>query len=268
MAKAKRILTKSEYDALPAERKELYTKSDTGDDYILDTDDQDYKQRIDEFRSKNVELLKAAEEHKKTMEKYKGIDPVQYEAAKTALEKINQMEEAELIKAGKMDEVFAKRVERMKKEHEDQLNQLRKSNEALTNDKNTLADRLGSVLIDTSLTTIVGKIAKIRPGAEDDVRSRGRRVWRLNEKGEMVPVKPDGTTFYGPRGEPITMEEYATDLIKSAPHLFEAAGGGGAGGGKQGDGGGSGDGKTIDKNDANAFSRNLEKIAKGEVKVA
>lgn len=247
-----------------------------GDEYVLDVDDSDLKSRIGEFRDNNIALkqeiekLKGqvgnSEEMKALLAKYEGIeDP---DAAREALNKIKQIEEKKLIDAGQLDQVveqrLAERTDRMRKDFEGKIDQLTKVNTEWEEKYSTTHGRLSEVLIDTALQQAVTGVAPIKKGALQDILSRGRRVWKLNEDGQPEARDDNGKIMYGKDGkEPITQEEWAQSLLYDAPYLFEGNAGGGAGGGKGG--GMSGEKGVISSDDQDAINANIDAIARGEV---
>jgi hypothetical protein len=51
--------------------------------------------------------------------------------------------------------------------------------------------------------------------------------WSVDESGQPVMKRADGAQVYKD-GAPITMEGWAVELAKEAPHFFKISGGGGA----------------------------------------
>lgn len=243
----------------------LYGESPTGTGYVLDVDETEYKAKLGEFRTRNIDLDKRRQELEATVKQFEGVDPKKYKQAMEALTKLDAMEEGQLLKEGKLDDVVAKRTGAMKTDYERQL----QAKEALIKQKDEEAGayktRLGSLLIDASVQAAANKAGMVRPGAMTDLLSRARHTFRIDEQGQMVPRDSQGQTIFGKNGDPISAEEWAANLVTEAPHLFESARGGGSSGGSKGDG------KpplgVVDRNDPTAMGRNLTEIAKGKMKV-
>ena len=108
----------------------LYEKADDGK-FRLDVEGAVPREKLDEFRNTNIELLRK-------IDGYKGIDPQKYQTL-LGLEK--RLTDKELIEAGKVDEVVQTRVQGLKTEHETIVGGL---NEQLT----TSNRQLESLLID------------------------------------------------------------------------------------------------------------------------
>lgn len=259
----KRTITKDAYEKLPDVLKSEYKKSDTGDDFVLDTDDTDYKSKLDEFRTNNRTLHNRVEEMNSRLEKLKDIDPEKYQRALKALDEMDKTEEGKLIKEGKIDEVIKRRLETVKVEIEAQVKAKDKAIEKLTQERDSYRNELAGLRIEQITSGSIAKVGRVRQGALEDVMFRARAVWSLDENGKLVAKKPDGSLIYGPSADPLTPDEWAQGLVKSAPHLFEPAGGGGAGGGAKP----AGDTKVLNQPSAADFGKNLEAIATGKVSV-
>lgn len=260
---------------VPEALRNLYAQ--VGDDYILEVDDKGYKIKLGEFRDNNIELVKQNENLKTVAEKagefqellkaFEGIDP---EAAREAMKTMQGIEDKKLIDAGQIDELVTQRLEqrtsRMVQDHDSQIKSLQKTLDESVSSRDTYKTQLSSHVIDNSLQSAVLKAAPVRPGALDDVLSRGRNVWKLNDAGKPEARDPNGDLVFGKDGkDPISMDEWAQDLIISAPFLFEGNAGGGAGGGS---GSRGGEGGTISGEDQDSINANIEGIATGKVKVS
>ncbi len=238
---------------------------DSAAGFVLDSDEGEYKKKLDEFRSNNRKMHRETEKLKKIAAAAKGIDPEKYAEAIEALEKLEGMEDSELLKSGNIDAVVAKRTEAMKKENDKQVAARQKALEQATSERDVLKGRLGTLLIDSEVTSVVSKIGKVKQGAHDDILSRAHRTWKIDEDGDVVPKSQEGETVYGTDGEPLTMQGWANDLLQNASHLFEGGGGGGGGGSKKPKKPGSK--KTVSADDPVAFGKSLEGVADGSVEV-
>lgn len=149
--------------------------------------------------------------------KYKGIDPEKYKAA---VEKLEALEDKELIDAGKVEELLKVRTERMRQDYDTRL-------ATVTEQNGTLSKELEKLLIDNSIQAAA--IAhKVQKTALADALGRGRSVFRLVD-GKAIPHKPDGSVWYGKDGNtPLSADEWVGGvLVTDAPHLFEQSTGGG-----------------------------------------
>jgi len=262
----KRLMSKADYEKLPDVIKSEYKKSEVGDDYILDTDDSDYKKHLDEFRTNNRALHAQVEAAKAQVEKYKDIDPEKYRRAVVALDQLESQAEAELIKDGKLDEVISRRTAAMARDFESQLKATKTAAETAAAERDQYRSKLSGIQIEQTVLGEVERIGKLRPGARQDVTLRARTTWALNEHGDLIAKDEKGGRAYGTKGEPLTPTEWAQGLLKDASYLFEPAGGGGAKGNEtvrtpEG-------ARVIGGNDPVVFGRNAADILSGKVVVA
>lgn len=254
----KMLITKAEYEELPEAIQAEYVEDEDG--FILETDDESWKNKLAEFRSNNIKLQKERKKLQEDMEKYKDIDP---EKARAAQAKLQEIEDKELLDAGEMETLVQKRVERMQSELNGKIKKLESTLEERNTELEQERSRLAKVVIDSEVQTEVSKVGTVRQGAMTDVLSRARSIFRLQD-GQPVPVDEKGEIVYGTDGKnPLTIAEWATGLTEEAPYLFEGSSGGGSGG-NEGKAPAKG---TILSTDSAAFGKNLEDIASGKVKV-
>jgi len=261
----KTLISKDDYAKLPDALKEHYKEAGNDvDGYILDQDDSSFKDKLGEFRNNNIKLAQEREQLQKEMEKFKGIDPEKYSEYQ---EKLRAIEEKQLLEAGDVEKLVESRTERMRSDYEGRIKKIEENLAKATADKTTVEGKLATVVIDSEVQQGVSAIGTVRQNAMKDVLARARSVFQLRE-GEVTPIGPDGTVLYGSDGKnPLSITEWCSSLAEEAPFLFEGSQGGGAGGdGSQGHRGGGQQG-TVLSNDSQAISSNLEKIAKGEIKV-
>lgn len=226
----------------------LYTKQGDGT-YMLDVEGAAPKDKLDEFRTNNIKLLKEIDSLK---DKFGSIDLDQYQKL---LDEHNQNRDKKLIEEGKIDELVEARVAEMKKATERQISDL-------TGERDGLASQLSVLVVDNQLQTEAVK-AGVLDTALPDVLARGRNVFRV-ENGKAVPYNGDDVVYGKDGSTPMSMGEYLGNLAEDAPHLFKKSSGSGAGGGA-----GEGSGATIVSNgDVIDFGNNLDKVASGAVKVA
>ena len=229
-------------DSVPEAVRSHYTERDGK--FVLGVEGAVPKDRLDEFRSNNVDL-------KKRLEAFDGVDVEKY---RSLTEQEAKIREKKLIDAGKVEELLAERVGSMKSEHDKQIQVLTAANQAATG-------QLEKLVIDGSIRDQAIK-AGVRPTAIDDVLLRGRSVFRLQD-GKAVPMDGD-KPIYGKSGDPMGIDEWVGSLTDRAPHLFEPSQGGGS---KQGAGARPSTPGRIAPADNRAFLQNLDKIASGEIKV-
>lgn len=193
----------------------LYVKNTDGS-YTLEVNGAVSKDRLDEFRNKNVDLMK-------DLEKYKDLNPEKYQEL---LQLQRQREEKELLDKGEIDTVVANRVQTMKAEMQATIDQLTGSNTGMLRQLETL-------MIDNTVRAAATK-SGVRPEAVDDVLLRAKTMFKIKD-GQVVSTDEKGEIRYGKDGTtPLGIEEWAGSLKSNAPHLFLGSNGGGAGGGING----------------------------------
>lgn len=183
---------------------------------------------------KNNQALLA--EKKALQEKLKSFDGLDPEQVKAAMDRISELEEVErklkekkLMEEGKVEELIQARLSNMKNEHDSQVKTLNGNVTALTEENGLLRTRLSREVIMNGLTKAVNAVGQPRTEALVDILNRGQMVFQLDEKGNPVPKDSQGVIVFGANGnDPMTMEEWAAGLLKSAPHLFLESKGGGA----------------------------------------
>lgn len=172
--------------------------------------------------------LAAVREELKTLKsdynKYKDLDP---EKAREALKKIDELEDKGLLDQGKIDELVTRRTERMRMDFDSQVKALKSATDEKDGVIKTLSGRLEKHLIEQGLVSAVMEIGVPRKSAIQDIASRGKGTWKLDENGNPVAIGSDGSKIFGKDGKaPITMVEWAEGLMVEAPHLFEPSTGG------------------------------------------
>lgn len=209
----------SKLEEAPENVRSLYVQS--GDVFVLDVDGAVSKARLDEFRDNNVKLMK-------DLEKFKNVDPAKYQELMSIQ---RQIEEKKLIDAGKIDEVVEQRVNTMRSTYDEQVNNLKESN-------NTLTRQLETLIIDNNVRDQAIKNG-VLPSAVDDVLLRAKTTFKVQE-GQAVALDAKGQVIYGKDGStPKGISEWLTELKTAAPHLFQPSDGVGARGSRVTGGGGN-----------------------------
>lgn len=199
----------------------LYTKAQSGKGFYLDVDGAVASDRLDEFRTNNVEL-------KKKLDEFKDVDPKRY----LELTKIAEKAEAD-AKAGKKnltaDEInqmvedrLEKRIVELRKEHETVLTQTVAQRDQLQNMLNTH-------ILDSAVTQAIGEVGAL-PGAIPDLTARVRQSFVMKD-GRPTHLDSAGNIVYDKSGkDPLSVAGWLQNLKTSgsAGHLFEKASGSGA----------------------------------------
>jgi cell division protein FtsL len=231
-------------------------KPDEG--WVLDVDEKPYKAQLDEFRSNNRKLFSEKEQLVAVADKYKDMDPEKYHKAMEALANLEKLEDSELIKSGKFEDVIKKRTGQMEQTYKQQLAAKEKSEADARKKAEELESEYGNLLIETQFTQLFTGVATPKQGALTHLLLQARRDWGVKDK------KLQARDIFNEKGDPITPEEYAKKVVSDAPFLFEASQGGGATGGRPQMKGAK---PTISRNDTVGIGRNAAAIAKGEMMV-
>lgn len=182
---------------------------------------------------KERELNKAsAKALKELQEQFSGIDPVK---VRDMMQRLDNDGEAALIAAGKIDEVVAKRTEKLQKELQKQVDAALSTAKASEGRAKKFEERV----LDNHIRQAAAK-AGLHTHAIEDALFRARSMFSLNEDGEAVQVGSDGAVVLGKDGKtPFSPAEWLEGMKESAPHWFPASssGGGGGKGGKGNTGG-------------------------------
>jgi hypothetical protein len=202
----KAIMTKEEYEALDATRKELYVEKDGK--YVLDAEGvEDVTGLKNALNATRAEVKKLKTDLQATVDKYKDIDP---DRAREAQKKLDEMEEKNLLDAGKVDELVKVKTERMRQDFDSQIKAFNKKIDELETDRNGYFSKLSELLIDNSIRE-AALLNGVKKAALPDVLSRGKQVWRLKDN-IPTPMKADQILYGKDPNEPLTMEEWVTGL--------------------------------------------------------
>lgn len=178
--------------------------------YYLTVEGAVSKEKLDEFRNTNIDLMKK-------LEPFKNVDPAKLQEM---IENERKIAEKKLIDAGDIDGLVAQRVATMKQEYESKIKELEASY--------TQANRQLEVLvIDNAVREQAIKLG-VAPTAVDDVLLRAKTVFSV-EEGKPVAKDRDGNMIYGKDGQSsLGIGDWIGSLKDSAPHLFGPSQGSGA----------------------------------------
>lgn len=240
-------------DNVPEQYHGLYQEAEGGGFALIVSIEGDGEPsgKVDEFRRNNIEL-------RKELERFEGIDP---DNVRKLQAQVTEGEEKQLLDAGKIDELVERRVARAREDYERELAAKKKAIEEATGQVGSLTDRLSGFMIDEAVNRSVAEIARVRPGAESDLRARARAIFRVDPSTGGLMPDASGKVEYGKSGDPLTLKEWSQGLVDKAPHLFEAPKGAGAGDSDIPAGVKRGKIPT----DPVEFGKNAEAIAKGEL---
>ncbi|OGB23345.1 MAG: hypothetical protein A3I66_01380 [Burkholderiales bacterium RIFCSPLOWO2_02_FULL_57_36] len=222
-------LTVDALDTVPEAHRALYVEKDGK--FHLDITGLEDTTNLKSALEKERKAARDADQARKDFERrFVGIDPDKHKAL---MSKFESQEEADLIAAGKMDEVIAKRTEKRNAEAD------RLVKEAQTNTEKALerAKQYSQRVLDNHIRAAVSGLT--HKGAIDDALLFARQIFTLDDNGDAVQLDKDGEVVLGKDGKtPFTPAEWIESMKESKPHWFPAGNtGGGSGGDKGGRGG-------------------------------
>lgn len=233
----KKKLKKAEWEALAKDVQSAYKAE--GDEYVLDLEGEDDTAGLRSALQKERDNVKEYKKQLKELnEKFGDLDP---EAYRELMARFENDDEAKLIKAGKIDEVIAKRTEKLTKEYDKKLAaEAKKTAEAVERSK-----KHQQRVVDNEVRAAASKMG-LHEKAVDDALFRARTMFSLNDEGQVIQLDKDGHPVMGKDGKTLyAPTEWLEGMRESAPHWFPA---GNSGSGAQGNNGGnSNTGKRIVK---------------------
>ena len=163
------------------------------------------------LKNKNSELLGKMKELQEKSKLFDGLDPV---ALKEMKDRLDADEDAKLLATGKKNEVIEKYTQRMRAEHDAQLEAERLRTKAETDRANNYR---GSVLDNAIRSVLTG----LHPGAIEDAILQGRQIFSLDAKGNAVKLDAQGVPELGKDGStPFSPAEWIALQKETKPHWF------------------------------------------------
>lgn len=178
--------------------------------------DKAIAEQVAGLKNKNNELISKEKALKAQLARFEGIDP---DAVQAILKNFADQEEAKLITEGKIDEVLAKRAERMKADYDKTLSKLQSD----LDNKDARLAKFAQRALSASVREVGAKLA-IHPSAFDDALLRAQSAFDINDEGNAIAK--DGVL--GKDGKPLTLLEWFDSMKEIAPHWFPAPTGGGS----------------------------------------
>ena len=190
------------------EHRGFYRQGDDGNYYLI-VEGAVAKDKLDEFREKNIQLLR-------DMDKFKDVDPEKY---RLLAEEHRKLEEGELIKKGDVEGLVNSRTSVMKTDFERKYGDLEKK-------FGTANRQLETLMIDNNVRAEATKLG-IAPTAVDDVLLRAKTIYKV-EEGKVVAKDAEGNPMFGKDSNPLGISEWIGGLKEGAPHLFQGSAGSGS----------------------------------------
>lgn len=257
----------SSKEEIPKGLEEFYTEKDgrwvlSVEGMVPSTELQSVNDRLAEFRSNNITLSQQL----KDLEGKKFLTQEEQEEYDHLKATAQEIEDKNLIDAGKIEELLASRTERLRQDYDNQINGFKKQIEKLTTTASTYENRLSGVLVEAEVSKVLSENGYLPvQGALSDVVSRARNTWKLDEKGNLVALDGNGNAVYGQDPQtPLSMAEWAATTVKEAPYLFMESKGTGGDGDRSGGSKGSDGIIRISRSDENAKSQHIAELASGK----
>lgn len=205
-------------------------------------DDGFQRQLLDEKKKADAELAKIRQ----------ALGDRKPEDIAALLKAQQEAEEERQRKAGEHDKILEKRINETKAEYEKRISELAPYKTKYEDSVLEGAIRKAAIAANVNAKDLEEYVIPL---------TKGRRI-TLDEQGKLVVKDKEGD----PTG--LTVEKFFAETFKAeSPKFYEGTGGSG-GGATAGTGGKVGPGGTIKITDAAGLLANLDKVAKGEVKMA
>ncbi len=204
-------------DAVPEAIRTLYVEKDGK--FHLDVAGMPDVKAIQAHNTKlNEENKTRRLENEALAARFKDVDPDKY---RTIMSKFDNDEEAQLLAAGKIDDVIARRTAKLRDDMQKQLDIAKAETNAA---KESGKKFLGKVLDDAIRAAVNGKV---HPGASDDALFRARTMFTVDDNGAVIQKDEHGQVVLGKDGKtPFTPVEWIESMRDTAPHWFPATGSG------------------------------------------
>ena len=227
---------------IPQGMETIYTKNEETGTYHLPTVEGTVsKDRLDEFRTNNVNLRKEVEGYDVKIEGYESqleemkvkMRAVEDKFSNVDLDEWSSLQaerkanaEKELIEKGDVDLLINSRVDEVLAAQQKVLAEQKSSYESqilsLQDDLVNYDSQLNTMVVDNELAKAAG-LAGVRASAMEDLMSRGQTVFRV-EDGKAVAYNTEGRQMYQEDAvTPVSIDGWIEGLTKNAPHLFEAS---------------------------------------------
>lgn len=165
------------------------------------------------LKAKNSEVIGDNKKLKEQLARFDGIDPDQVRAI---LKNFADGEEAKLIAEGKIDEVLAKRTDKLKGEHQKQL-------QGKDEEIGTLSARvqkLSALAVNGALAAAAGEKGAL-PESMEAIQALAKGVFVTDDDGNVVALDADGDVVFGKNGKsPLQAAEWLDGLKERMPNLF------------------------------------------------
>lgn len=251
----------------------FYQPDPAGNGYVLAVEGAVDKGKLDEFRNANVELKQKLEAGTATLQELEafkkqfGDHDIQH--ILDALEVKRRAEEKELIDKGEIDKLIEKRTSEMKNSHKSELSRFQQELAKASDNSQKYRSMYQNLLTESKIREGIAAVGVLKAGADIDVINRAKINWMLADDDNLVAMNNGEPMFSAEDAtKPLSIEEWASNLARQSPYLFESTTGmGGKGGQPAGGKGGQQVSGFVQRGDEAAKSANLEAIAAGKVQI-
>lgn len=192
---------------------------------------EDGKFHLTEIELEDVSGLKSALQKEriragdaeKALKAFEGMDAAEL---RDLLNRIETDEDMKLIKEGKHDQVFIKKSEKMRQDHQRQIDKLTEEHKAALDAADKRTRLYEGRVLENALRQAAAEVGLHTPAIRDAVRE-GRMAFVLDDDGNAVQKREDGSIVIGKDGRsPFSPREWLEGMRAEAPHWFPAAGSG------------------------------------------
>lgn len=180
------------------------------------------------LKAKNEELLGEKKTIAEKLAEFSDIkDP---EAAKKAIEFLEQSDEARMIQEGKFDELLEKRTSNMRLEHEKSIKEVTEKYDEVAKNSSRYQTMYEDKMRDDELRAVATR-AGVRLEAVTDVLLRGAQMFKLGKDGTIEARDVKGSLLKNESGAVVTPTVWIEGLKEQSPHYWPQTEGAGARGG-------------------------------------
>lgn len=219
-------------EEIPEALQQYYEQAEGGQ-FILSIDGlpPSAQKKVSEFRDNNINLSNQIKDFEERMKIFEGIDP---EKAREAMDRLRAIEEKEMIEKGDVESLVHQKLEEERRNYAKQLEALRKTKDELEAESRRYKQQLANTIIENKVMQAVQEVATPHQSAMQDILSRAKSQWRLDDDGELYAVDETGSRIFNKSGdEPISTHEWSKNLATQASHLFQSSQGTGSFGSSQ-----------------------------------
>lgn len=245
----------------------LYVEADDGTGWYLDIEDKnpyELDQKLETSKKNNRALNQRVQELQREMAKLKEghMSDEDIEELRNKAAELDQLKNQGLLEQGKVEEYLERRTEEMRKKHKKQIEEKDEQIGTLKKRTESYYQRVRRLQIESAAQTAVNNVGTPREGAMNDILNRAFNDWEVDEDGELNPreglIDADGEDIK-------SMQQWAKNLLHSAPYLFESSSGsGGASGGRRRGGGTQDDGPRLLKRGGKLTTTDIKDLASGK----